>query len=103
VTLANSIVGTVVSVPAFDGEIKVSTSDIGVIYPGRRWAIKGRGMSTDGRAPIEGRPGDDGSRGDLILNFSVVYPPGVIGEAERTILGEAFEKTGLLQPKNESL
>jgi len=95
VTLANSIVGTVVSVPAFDGEIKVSTSDIGVIYPGRRWAIKGRGMSTDGRAPIEGRPGDDGSRGDLILNFSVVYPPGVIGEAERAILGEAFEKTGL--------
>jgi DnaJ-class molecular chaperone len=58
-SLKESLVGTRVSVDMFDGPITMDTAELGVIYPGRKHTIKGRGMKASG---------------DFIVEFIVDYP-----------------------------
>jgi DnaJ family protein A protein 2 len=59
VCLKESLVGANVTVDLFDGPVTIDTSELGVIYPGMRHLIKGRGMKPSG---------------DTIVEFIVDYP-----------------------------
>ena len=87
VSLADSIVGTKVVVPCFDGEVFLETRPLGILHPGKRHMIHQRGM------PI---PGNPGHRGNLIIQFSISYPSGVLGDAERDEVVAAFKKAGMM-------
>lgn len=87
VSLAESIVGAEAVVPCFDGEIFLETRPLGILYPGKRHMIHQRGM------PMHGNPGH---RGNLIIQFSISYPSGILGDEERASVVAAFTKAGLM-------
>jgi molecular chaperone DnaJ len=83
-TLPDSIVGTTVTISGLDGEIAVETHEFGIIYPGKRAVIEGKGM------PILG---GGGKRGNLVLVFGINYPSCVLTADRRRRLKEAFDAT----------
>ena len=58
-TFKESIVGKVIKIPHFDGEIIENTRGFGVINPNKKYAFKGIGI---------------GLLGDLVLKFDIIYP-----------------------------
>lgn len=83
INLMESIVGTSIIIPGFDGDILINTCEHGVIYPGKQITVSGRGM-----------PNGSG-RGNVIINFIVMYPECVIDANERNVLEQAFKQTKL--------
>jgi DnaJ family protein A protein 2 len=59
-SLKESLVGAKITVPLYDKSVDIDTTDLGVIYPGFKHVVKGRGMKTSG---------------DLVVEFAVEYPP----------------------------
>jgi len=86
-SLAQSIVGTEITIPCFDGPLTIHTKDIGIISPGRKHIIQGRGMAN---------PNAQGNRGQLIVEFNVEYPSKVVSDADRVLLASAFKEVGLM-------
>jgi DnaJ family protein A protein 2 len=74
-TFAASVVGAIVEVPHFDGAFQVDTAQWGVLQPGVPYRVPKRGMP----------PG-----GDLVLTFSVTYPPGPLSTEQRDALRAAL-------------
>ena len=65
VSFKESIIGKMITIPHFDGDINMNTDGFGVINPNKRYALKNKGL---------------GNVGDLILNFQIVYPLGIYSQ-----------------------
>lgn len=63
ISFEDSVHGTKVKVPHFDGPLEVDTSEYGVLDPRKDYFVGGKGF-----------PGRDGTRGRLRLAFDVQYP-----------------------------
>ena len=63
VMFSESVLGTLVTVPLFDGDMVVDTVPWGIIQPGRKYLIEGKGLVNA-----------NGARGNVVLVFSVCYP-----------------------------
>jgi DnaJ-class molecular chaperone len=87
ISLAQSIVGTEIVIPCFDGPLTIHTKDIGIISPGRQHVIHGRGMA-NANTP--------GNKGNLIIEFKVEYPSKVLADSDRILLESAFKEVGWL-------
>lgn len=59
ITFVESVNGTIIAVPHFGGEFKISTQDWGILDPRRRYRVSGKGLKG----------------GDLYVNFDIQYPP----------------------------
>jgi DnaJ-class molecular chaperone len=64
-TFTESIVGKVVTLPHFTGDLAVDVSKFTVIQPDKKYIIEGKGMPRDPQAR---------NFGNLILQFNVSYP-----------------------------
>lgn len=80
VSLWESIIGKVVVVPMFGGELKFNTSemDTGIVQPGRRYVLSEFGM------PL--CVGPKGKRGALVISFVITYPPERLSAATKEAL-----------------
>jgi DnaJ-class molecular chaperone len=58
ITFIDSVNGTIISIPHFEGDLKVSTQDFGVLDPRERYKVDGKGLVG----------------GDLYVIFDVQYP-----------------------------
>jgi molecular chaperone DnaJ len=58
-TFKESIIGKMITIPHFDGDINMITDGFGVINPQQTYSLKGKGL---------------GAIGDLVLNFQITYP-----------------------------
>lgn len=58
ISFVDSVNGTIISIPHFDGELKVPTQDFGILDPRERYKVAGKGL-----------PG-----GDLYVIFDIQYP-----------------------------
>lgn len=79
-TLAESIIGKMITIPHFAGEIAINLEDYGIIQPQKTYIINGKGM-----------PG-----GNLIIAFQIDYNKSNISEEDRSILRTAFQTVGML-------
>jgi DnaJ family protein A protein 2 len=76
-TLLESIIGTNVTIPHFDGDFIFNTIKFGIINPNEKYIINGRGLQ---------------NIGDLIVKFKISYPIGRIGqESDRDKLINIFK------------
>lgn len=57
-SFVDSVNGTIISVPHFDGEFKMETQQFGVIDPRLRYRIEGKGLKG----------------GDMYIQFDIIYP-----------------------------
>lgn len=85
ITLVESIVGTVISVPHVMGEFKVDTRDMGIIQPTKKYIISNKGMSY----------GDGEALGNMVITFRVEYPKDRLSTEAQNHLKEAFTHVGL--------
>ncbi|NDB87110.1 MAG: hypothetical protein EB127_31155, partial [Alphaproteobacteria bacterium] len=86
-TLAESMIGKQVDIPHFCGKITINTRMFGIIEPGKTYRIPGKGMPTEN---------DSNRYGDMLLNFSIVYPSSPLSDESITSLTEVFKKIGIL-------
>ena len=80
VMFAESVLGSEVTVPLFDGDLVVATAPWGIIQPGRKYLIEGKGMVND-----------NGTKGNIVLVFSVCYPTAALSTASREALKPLLE------------
>ena len=82
ISLWESIVGKDITVPLFDGPLKIKTKDFGsgIIQPGKKYAVPGKGMPN----------------GNLIISFKIDYPTKKLSTDERTVIRELFESLKLV-------
>lgn len=83
---AESVLGRQVDVPHVDPAapvVHVQTAAFGVVQPGQRYKVAGKGM-----------PNGDRAHGDLWVSFRVRYPPQGPPEAQHAVLREAFAACG---------
>ena len=62
ITFKESIIGKMITIPHFDGNINMNTDGFGVINPNKRYSLKNKGLD---------------NVGDLVLNFQINYPLGI--------------------------
>lgn len=70
----DSVCGTAFCITHFDGPLPVDTAKWGVLEPGRRYMIPGKGM-----------PKKDGGTGDLAIVFKTVFPARLSDELCKTL------------------
>lgn len=80
-TLAESIIGRIIVIPHFDENITINTHIFGVINPGKRYHLKGRGL---------------GNKGDLIFVFEIEYPDKTFDNYSIQALNSVFKNVGLI-------
>ena len=85
-TLAESMIGKQIDIPHFCGKITVNTRMFGIVEPGKTYRIPGKGM------PLEN---DNNIYGDLLLNFTVVYPSSPLSDESIVSLSAVFQKVGI--------
>jgi DnaJ family protein A protein 2 len=59
-----SVIGKDIEIPYFQSEIKINTKTFGVVHPGKKYVIEGKGM------PIP----DSSKMGNMYIEFKIVYP-----------------------------
>lgn len=80
-TLAESIVGKIITIPHFGGDIHVSLADYGIVQPHKSYIIPNKGMPPSG---------------NLILLFQIDYnKKQQLTDTERDTLRKAFEACGM--------
>lgn len=84
ISLVDSIIGKIVTVPHIINEFKVDTSDLGIVQPNKKYIINGKGM-----------PNGTDTFGNLILTFKIDYPKEKLSIAIRDELKELFIKAKL--------
>lgn len=82
IDLADSIVGREFAIDHFGEAVRIDTAKLGIIQPGKRYVIEGKGM------PVLERPG---TFGNLILVFAIQYPAKKMSERDREHLRAAFK------------
>jgi DnaJ-class molecular chaperone len=60
ITFEESVVGKIITIPHFDGEITINTQEWGVLDPREDYVIKNKGFK---------------GIGNLRVSFNIVYPP----------------------------
>ena len=78
IMFVDSVVGTTLTVPWFGGDIQIPTRDWGIINPGRKYMVAGKGMPTSAQ----------GGFGNLVVTFNVTYPSNTLPD----------EQAGQLEP-----
>ena len=71
IMFADSVLGAKVPVPWFGGEFDVDTRGWGVVHPGRKYMVPGKGM-----------PSPSGGQGNLVVTFDVTYPSTALSDAQ---------------------
>lgn len=84
ISLAESIVGKVFNIPHFAGSLSIDSSTFGIIVPGKKYVVAGKGMQYI-----------TSSSGDLHIIFDVTYPSKVLSMDDRNNVKEMFVKHGL--------
>lgn len=79
ITFTDSVIGSIVKVPHFAGDLTIDTSKFTIIQPEKRYIIEGKGM-----------PKDSGY-GNLIIQFNIVYPQHKWTPEEAALLRTTFE------------
>lgn len=64
-SFVDSVNGTLVRIPHFDGEFQISTQDFGVIDPRQKYKVPGKGMKHENSL----------GAGDMYIVFDIEYPP----------------------------
>lgn len=81
VMFADSVLGAKFTVPWFGGEFDVDTRGWGVVNPGRKYMVPGKGMphasSSQGAAP---------TFGNLVVTFDVTYPTSTLTDDQARAL-----------------
>lgn len=80
-TLAESIVGKVITIPHFAGELVLNLEEYGIIQPHKTYIINGKGM-----------PG-----GNLVIAFQIDYNKTTLNVEERKLLRNVFKECGMIQ------
>jgi len=81
ITFAESVIGKNILVPHFKEHFNVDTSTFGILDPGRKYAIPGKGMN---------------DRSNLFLKFKIQYPSRSLKAEERGRIREAFASAGII-------
>lgn len=81
ITLVESIIGKIVTIPHFDESININSCIFGVINPNKRYNFKNKGLC---------------NQGDLIFIFEIIYPLKTLSEYEILQLKTIFNNIGLL-------
>jgi len=63
-TYIESVIGKEITIPYFGGDITININDFGIVYPGQKYKIDGKGM------PIMNTP----RFGNMYLEFVITYP-----------------------------
>jgi DnaJ-class molecular chaperone len=79
-SFTDTILGTTISVPHFAETFVVDTASYGIIVPGKKYCIKGKGMK----------------EGDMFIVFEIVYQNKVLTDENRRLLRDAFGAVGLI-------
>ena len=64
ITLTESILGKLITIPYFDEEIKINISQFGIINPNKQYMLKNRGL------PIL----NTSKKGNMVIEFNIKYP-----------------------------
>ena len=79
-SLVESFIGKDIMIPHFDEPIGLNSSVFGIINPNKRYFVIGKGLC---------------GRGNLIIQFEVVYPDKMLDTETRGVLVEIFKKIGI--------
>ena len=79
-SLAESFIGKDIIIPHFDESINLNSSIFGIVNPNKRYFVKGKGLC---------------NRGNLILQFEIVYPEKILDAENRSVLMDVFKKIGI--------
>jgi len=79
-TLIESIVGKIVTVPHFDEPVTINTNIFGIVNPKKLYHLKGKGL---------------GNKGDLIFQFDIEYPDKTLDSYSIQELNNVFKIVGL--------
>ena len=83
-TLTESLIGKHIQVPHFQGEFVIDTRGFGVINPNKRYTVYNKGLETP-----------NGTRGNLLVVFEIIYPEKALDDQQAQILKAALEQVGL--------
>lgn len=89
-TFAETVLGKVITIPHFQGNLDMDLRDLGVLNPQHELMVEGRGMP---------KMGKEGEFGKLVVRMRVTYPPSkraVWTPEQRATLARVFEAAGLL-------
>jgi DnaJ family protein A protein 2 len=81
VSFLDSIIGTIIDVPHFSGNIQIDTSDYGILQS-KEYIIRNKGLPKLNTSEY----------GDLILNVKVICPYKRLSEVEKQSIKECFSK-----------
>jgi DnaJ family protein A protein 2 len=82
ISLVDSIIGTVITIPHFDSPITMDTRGFGIINPNKQYTLFGKGMN------------NQNNTGNLHLRFTINYPEKTLNNNEHNILYSAFKSIG---------
>ena len=68
ITFEESIIGKVIKIPHYEGDIEIDISKYGIIQPNKKYTIREKGMQYNN------------SKGNLIIHFNIKYPSNVLSE-----------------------
>lgn len=81
ITLTETLLGKDIIIPHFDEHMNINVNIFGIINPGKRYHIQGKGLN---------------GKGDLIFVFEIIYPEQILDDLKRDTLRQAFKNIGLL-------
>lgn len=84
-TFGESIVGKIIKVPLFDGDVNLDTKGFGIINPHKEYLVYEKGMKTD-----------NGKCGNLKIRFEIDYPNKNFTDDETKELKGIFAKVGIM-------
>jgi len=85
ITFSESVLGKVITIPHFGGDINIDTSRFTIIQPEKKYIIEGKGL-----------PVFKGSHsGNLILQFNIKYPTKKWTPEQYMLLKTTFDSVGL--------
>lgn len=68
ITFQESILGKIINIPHYEGNIEIDISKYGIIQPNKKYTIREKGMHTNN------------TKGNLIIQFDIKYPSNILSE-----------------------
>lgn len=83
ITFRNSIMGSIISIPLFDEELKYNTEVLGIINPFMYYVLENKGLEDA-----------SGNRGPLIIQFKIRYPDSTfrLNPTQRSTINQILEE-----------
>lgn len=79
ITLSESIIGKIITIPHFTGDFEIDTKGFGIINPGKNYLLFKKGIN----------------EGDLVLKFIIEYPDVNLRDEDLDLIRETFVKVNL--------